>query len=193
MKTVTKYLGRIIACFAELLLGVVLLIDPEGFTSAIVVVAGVAMIVVGLWYIIKYFRTEPDIAMRAHDLSAGLFLCAAGFLCTLGTKWVLATFSLVTVLYGVAMLLLGFVKTQMTVDLLRMKRRGWIVSAVNAALTIVFSVIVFTRPFSVMRVFWRFTAISIIVIAMFDIAVLFMSALKFGGEEKTAEDGADEE
>lgn len=182
MKTFGKYLGRIIAYFAELLLGVVLLIDPEGFTSAIVVVAGIAMIVVGLWYIIRYFRTEPETAIRAHDLSSGLFLCAAGFLCALGTKWVLETFSLMTVLYGVAMLILGFVKTQATVDLLRMKRRGWIISAVNAVLTIVFAAFVFTKPFATMLVLWRFTAISIIVIALLDIAVLIMSAVKSDDE-----------
>ncbi len=85
MNKFVKYLGRTLAYFLELLIGVVLLIDPEGFTSTIVIVAGIAMIVVGVWYALRYFRTEPVLAMREHDLATGLFLCAAGLLFALKT------------------------------------------------------------------------------------------------------------
>ncbi len=191
MNKFVKYLGRTLAYFLELLIGVVLLIDPEGFTSTIVIVAGIAMIVVGVWYALRYFRTEPVLAMREHDLATGLFLCAAGLLFALKTDWIIATFSIMTVMYGIAMLILGFIKIQATVDLLRAKSRGWVISAVNAVLTVLFSVIVFIKPFATMVVLWRFTAVSIIVISLLDILVMILSAVKNERETDNEYEGED--
>lgn len=192
MSKFVKYLGRTLAYFLELLVGVVLLIDPEGFTSTIVIVAGIAMIVVGVWYALRYFRTEPILAMREHDLATGLFLCAAGLLFALKTDWIIATFSIMTVMYGIAMLILGFIKIQATVDLLRAGSRGWVISAVNAVLTVLFSVIVFIKPFETMVVLWRFTAVSIIVISLLDILVMILSAVKNDREPDNEHEGEDD-
>lgn len=186
MNKFTKYLGKSLAYCLEILVGVLLLIDPEGFTSWVVIAAGAAMIVAGLYYVLRYFRVEPVLAMREHDLATGLFLLAGGALFAFKTSWIIATFSIMTLLYAVAMLILGFVKIQTTVDLLRMKLGGWLISAINAALTVIFAVIIFLDPFGAMTVLWRFTAVSIIVIALLDFVVMVMSAVKtkndVGGE-----------
>ncbi len=189
MKKFVKYLGRTVAYIAEILLGVVLLINPEEFTSWIVIAAGVGMAVAGVWYVLRYFRLEPELAMREHDLSTGLFLCAAGALCAFGTDWVIGTFSLLTMIYAIALLILGFVKLQGTVDLLRLKRRGSVLSLINAVLTLVFAVIIFAHPFSAMMTLWRFTAVSIIVVALLDIVVMIFSALKPELREDTFDRG----
>ncbi len=178
MKKFANYLVQTVAYIAEILLGVVLLINPEGFTSWIVVVAGIAMIVVGLWHVLRYFNLEPVLAMREHDLSTGLFLAAAGVICIFWTGWVLKLFSHLTMLYAIALLILGFIKLQSTVDLLRLKRRGWVLSLVNAALTVILSVIILIDPFGAMSALWQLTGVSIIVIALLDIAVMIFSALK---------------
>ena len=187
MSKLVKYLGQTLAYCLEILIGVVLLIDPEGFTSWIVIAAGAAMIVAGAWHILRYFRLEPILAMREHNLATGLFLCAAGALFVFKTEWIIATFSIMTILYAVAMLILGFVKIQTTVDLLRMKLNGWFLSAINAGLTVIFAVIVFLKPFGSMIVLWRFTAVSIIIVALLDRVVMILSALRSKGEDDERE------
>lgn len=178
MKKFANYLVKTVAYIAEILLGVVLLINPEGFTSWIIIAAGIAMVVTGLWHVLRYFNLEPELAMREHDLSTGLFLAAAGAICIFKTAWVLGLFSHLTMLYAIALLILGFIKLQSTVDLLRLKRRGWALSLVNAALTVVLSVIILIDPFGAMAALWQLTGVSIIVIALLDIAVMIFSALK---------------
>ena len=178
MKKFANYLVKTVAYIAEILLGVVLLINPEGFTSWIIIAAGIAMVVTGLWHVLRYFNLEPELAMREHDLSTGLFLAAAGAICIFKTAWVLGLFSHLTMLYAIALLILGFIKLQSTVDLLRLKRRGWALSLVNAALTVVLSVIILIDPFGAMSALWQLTGVSIIVIALLDIAVMIFSALK---------------
>ena len=68
MENLKRYSMQIIEAAAELLLGVVLLIDPKGFTSAVVVVAGAFALVAGVVSVVKYIGTDPVSAMKEHAL-----------------------------------------------------------------------------------------------------------------------------
>ena len=66
-------------------------------------------------------------------------------------------------------------KLQQGVDLLRLKARFWFLAGINALLAIVFGAIILGNPFTSTIVLWRVSAISLIVEAVLDIAVLFLS------------------
>ena len=51
MRAIQKNGGSILMCVLEILLGVLLLIDPLGFTSAIIIALGAALIVAGIVFI----------------------------------------------------------------------------------------------------------------------------------------------
>lgn len=44
----------------ELIIGILLLVDPVGCTSGIIVALGVMLMLLGIGSIIKHFRTEPE-------------------------------------------------------------------------------------------------------------------------------------
>ncbi len=193
MSKLKRYSIQIIGFAAELLLGIVLLIDPEGFTSAVITIAGAFALVAGVVLIVKYFGMDPLSAMMEYDLSSGLFFIAVGVICIFRTSWVIETFSAITVLYGIATLIFGFVKIENTVDLLRLKERGWVFSGINAILTVVFAVIILIDPFETLEVLCRFMGASLVVISLLDFAAMIVAAVASRRADNDDDDNGDDD
>lgn len=92
-----------------------------------------------------------------------------GLFCALKSEWFIATFPLLTVIYGVVTLMTGLSKVQWAIDMLRQKQKYWFVALIGALLTLVFAVLILCNPFSSTAIPWTFIAISLIVEAVMDI------------------------
>lgn len=172
MKTIKENMNGILVCLFELVVGILLLISPVTFTSGIIMAFGVVMLVAGLGSVIKYFRTDPVEAAQGQILVRGLIVLLVGGFCAFKSDWFVATFPILTLLYGVAILLSGLAKIQWTVDMLRLKKKNWNLAAISAATSIVFSLVIIGNPFSSTTILWMFTGISLIVEAVFDVVAL---------------------
>ena len=75
---------------------------------------------------------------------------------------------MLTLVYGVVILITGIAKLQCTVDIIRMKRSKWFWMAISAAISVFCGIIVITNPFSTTAVLWMFIGISLIVDAVLD-------------------------
>lgn len=65
----------------EIVLGILLLIDPVGFTSGIIIAFGIVMVVVGIIKIIQYFRTDAEEAAQKGTLAIGILYASVGLFC----------------------------------------------------------------------------------------------------------------
>ena len=92
MKEMKKHLNGILLCLFELAVGILLLIDPLGFTTGIVVAAGVALLILALVLVIKYCRTDAKAAAQGQYLLKGLLALAAGAAYGSGKRWHTASF-----------------------------------------------------------------------------------------------------
>ena len=169
--------GAIVAGLVELLIGILLFVDPVGFTSGILMAVGVILLLCGVVCLIHYFNTDPVQAALEQNFSKGLVMILLGGVLALRTQRVIALFPLLTHLYGVAILVIGVVKLQQGVDLLRLKARFWFLAGVNAVLAILFAAVILSNPFTTTIVLWRVAAISLIVEAVLDITVLFLNRI----------------
>ena len=167
--------GAIVAGLVELLVGVLLFVDPVGFTSGILMAVGIILLLRGVVCLIRYFRTNPVQATLEQNFSKGLVMILLGGFLVLRTQQVIALFPLLTHLYGVAILIVGVVKLQQGVDLLRLKARYWFLAGINALLAILFAAIILSNPFTSTIVLWQVAAISLIVEAVLDVVVLIMT------------------
>lgn len=183
MRAIQKNGGSILMCVLEILLGVLLLIDPLGFTSAIIIALGAALIVAGVVFAVRYFRAGAAEGALKHGLSKGLLLLLAGLFCVLRSKWFVATFPLLTILYGVAILISGVGKIQWTADMLRFGRKRWYLPAASAVCSLAFAAVILFNPFTTTEILWSFTGIVLIVEAVFDII-----AIALGGKHKITDD-----
>ena len=173
MKIRTK-ISSIVLALCEIVVGILLLVNPVGFTTGIIIFLGIVLLIMGLVSTVQYFRMEPEEAALKQGLTRGCLEILAGLFCVLNSDWFLATFPLLAVLYGVGTLITGIAKVQWTVDQIRMKMKKWFWTAISAVLTIACAVIIICNPFSSTLALWLFIAIILIVEAIMDIvAVIF--------------------
>ena len=167
--------SAIVAGLVELLVGILLFVNPEGFTSGILMAVGAILLICGAVCMIHYFNTEPVQAALEQNFSKGLIMILLGGFLALRTRQAMRFFSAITHLYGVAILIIGVVKLQQGIDLLRLKARYWFLAGVNAVLAILFAVVILSNPFASTIILWRVAAISLIVEAVLDVVVLIMT------------------
>lgn len=168
MKTSSK-VSSILVSICEIIIAVLLLIDPLGFTSGIIIAIGAALFVFGAVNVVNYFKSTPEEAMHERGLTTGIVLIIAGVFCVLKNEWFIVTFPIISLLYGITTLLIGISKLQWAVDMLRLKIKKWYLLAISSALTIILAVIILCNPFTTTVVMWTFVAISLIVESLVDI------------------------
>ncbi len=174
MKALKQNGNAILLCIIEVVVGILLLVDPVRFTAGIIIVAGIALMISGLLNVIRYFRSSPEEAAVSQLLVQGLFALLAGAFCAFNPGWFIITFPVIAILYGVAVLIGGLSKVQLTVDMLRVKNSKWWWGAISAAISIVCALVIINSPFSSTVALWWFTGISLIVEAVFDLVTLIM-------------------
>jgi len=180
MNAVKKNIGNIILLLCEIVVGVLLLIQPEKFTSLIIILAGIALVIAGAVQIVRYFRSKPSAGIASQGLTAGLLEVILGAFCALQYKWFLAAFPILTVLYGIVMLVLGVGKIEIAVNFARLKNSHWLWCGLASLLTVVCALVILWNPFASTVALWIFAGVSLIVEAVLDLV-----ALLFSGKEET--------
>ncbi len=169
MSKVGRNMGNILACIVEIIIGILLLINPVGFTVGIIMTLGVVLAITGISDIVGYFRAAPEEAAQGNGLAKGLLLAGGTCVCLFKTQWLIAAFPLITVFYGIMILITGIGKLQWAVDLLRLKQKYWYMNLIGAVLSVFLAVVILMNPFTSTGVLWTFIAISLIVEAILDI------------------------
>ena len=164
--------GSILTCILEIVVGVLLLINPVGFTSGIIIGAGVLLCLGGVLSIVRYFMMKPDIAAQKQLLFKGLTALMAGAVCIARYDWFLSAFPLLTVLYAAAMLVLAAARLQKMADMRRMNLPRWYMPGIAAALAAVLAAIILINPFGAVAAVWTFVAISLIAEAIVEIITI---------------------
>lgn len=168
MKTASKA-SIIILSLCEVIVGILLLMNPVSFTTGVIIFLGVVLIVVGTASVVQYFRDPPEVAVLKKELVRGCVAILGGLFCVMKSGWFIVAFPILTRLYGVVTLVTGLVKVQWTIDKIRLKQKRWIWTTFDAVLTIIFAAIVLCNPFSSTAVLWIFIAVGLIVEAVIDI------------------------
>lgn len=164
-----RNLNSMTMSLVEILIGVLLLVNPVGFTSAIIIICGIVLMTVGTFDVFKYFYNEPKKASLSQFLSRGLLEILLGGFCVFCSEWFLVTFPVLTTVYGVANLITGITKLQWTIDMIRMKRTRWLFVGISAALSVLCGFVIIANPFGSTAVLWMFTGVSLIVEAALDL------------------------
>ena len=164
--------GSIITCILEIVVGVLLLINPVGFTSGIIMGAGVLMCLGGAGSIVRYFMVKPEVAAQKQLLFKGVLAMMTGAVCITKYDWFLTAFPLLTVLYAVAMLVLAAGKLQKMADMRRMNLPRWYMPGIAAALAAILAAIILINPFGAVAAVWTFVAISLIAEAIVEIITI---------------------
>lgn len=175
MKAVKQQLNGILFCVFEFIVGILLLVRPVGFTSGIITIAGIVLLLMGIKDAVDYFRMDVQTASQSKALTKGVFAILAGGFCIFKNEWFLATFPVLTMIYGVFILVTGLGKVQLAADMFRRKKQKWFWAAINAGISVICALIILKSPFASTAVLWMFTGISLIVEGIFDAVTIVVS------------------
>ena len=173
-KFLTSKIGNILLCIAEIIVGVLLLVNPDAVTSAFVIGAGAVMILTGIVFCTLYFVGEAEKMVIKQLLFKGLLLIILGILCVTQYGILLAALPFVTWVYAIAMLILAAYKVQCTVDILRLSGIRWYFPAISAALAVVLALFILLNPNTAMNIVWGFMGVSFILEAGLEIATIIL-------------------
>lgn len=168
-------MSKIVLSLCELIVGILLLVNPVGFTKGIITTFGVLLLIAGIISIIKYFREDPREAAIERKMAYGLLEIFGGLFCVLKSGWFITAFPILTVLYGVITLVTGITKVQWTVDMLRMKLKKWPIAAISAVVTLICAAVILGNPFSSTVVLWTFIGVTLMLEAVIDVVALIFS------------------
>ena len=170
MTFIKKNLLNLILCLGELVVGILLLINPEGFTQAIIMALGVAVAVLGVLNVVRYFRADPLAASMDRRLAYGLGQLALGLFLLTQSGWLVGMFKTLTRLYGVAVLVLALIRIQQFFDARRLKLpRGGMFSGLTALFTLAYAAMILFMP----ETTWIFIGVMLLLEAVMDILILF--------------------
>lgn len=178
MSSLKGNIGGVILCLLEILAGVLLLVNPVAFTAGIITAAGVVLLVIGVISVLKYFRSDAVTAATGQYLLKGLIYLLAGAFCIFNTNWFIATFPVITIIYGIVILIAGLGKIQITADMIRAKNKKWGFGLISAALSIICAFVILGNPFASVGVLWMFTGTALIAEAIVDIVTMIVRGSK---------------
>lgn len=167
--------GGIVFSIAEILVGVLLLIDPVGFTSGVVIALGAVVLAMGLWNILSYFRRPVQAAFTDWRLGRGLLMALCGLFFITNSRWVLGVLPALFTVYGLIMLVAGVMKLQHVADLKRLGRPKWYLAGLSALAYILIAVVILLNPFGTAMAVWNFVGLSMIFSAVLDLITLIMA------------------
>lgn len=110
MKDRKENVGNLIMSLCEAAIGILLFVNPVGFTSFVITALGVVLTIRGIVSVISYFRMSPEEAAKIQSLAIGFVFLVIGFFCMLCSEWFIATFPVLTILYGIMILFAGITK-----------------------------------------------------------------------------------
>ena len=158
-----------VAAIAVLLFGLALLIWPGITTGLILNICGVALMICGVFNIVRYFVKKDSYLAYNWSLALGLILLGGG-LCLVVFKGVLL--SIVPLLFGIALLVCGVVKIQAAFNLHHMGCRTWYLTLIGAAVSCVLGLLIIVHPFGTGLVLVRLIGAAIAVEAVQDLLSL---------------------
>ena len=175
MKNYKKNAKNIFICLFELIIGLLVAINSTGFDKAVIVMAGIGLILAGLLQVIRYYRAEPQAAAHKNYLMKGLLLLSSGCFCAFRTNWFINVLPSFSFLLGVGIFVIGLTKIQKAMDMVRMDQSQWYYDFIGAAVSLACAATVLNGPIATKKILWIFTGIILILVAAADIAMLVTS------------------
>ena len=153
----------LIVAFSAILLGLLFILTPQASADVICYVAGILLLASGIAAVISYLASGR--LFGSYALVSGIVLLVCGVFCLLRPEIIQG---LLTVLFGVFLVIDGMMTLQDGVDCARARRAGWWVPALLGAVTIALGCVVLFGKFDSIMLL---AGISLIADGVFDLIV----------------------
>lgn len=177
-------INALITAIVYVALGVAFIVVPDIVLEYVPIVLAVAMALIGVYYIIDYFR-KWNIEYRSNGLAIGILLMFAALFLFIQRDIIVAA---IPVLLGFAVVVSGAIKLQNAIVLNRTKDSLWIAVLVLALISLVLGVIFIVNPFATSRTLVIVIGVGLLISGLSDLVIIIlmshhMRTMKKAGEQ----------
>ena len=170
MKSLKSNLMNFMMIAFEIAVGILLLVDPEGFTTTVIVIFGATLLVIGAIFLFRYLgdRKEGNNNVLAICISSLSFII--GIVFTFFSGAIIGLITAIAVVYGIIIAVSGgyklyvyflFVKTDIPVSK---------ISIISSIFAIVLGIVIIIYPKDWALTVWQLAGILLLVESAIDIA-----------------------
>ncbi len=153
-----------------LIYGIVLIIWPDISSNFICYAIGVAIMLVGIIFVIRYIRKDLVRDFYRKDLVIGLIAISLGLVALLRVELLKG---LIPTILGIAVLFSGIIKLQNAIDMFRMKYVYWYVILILSVLNMGFGVLLIAEPIWIVNIVFVLIGCGLVYSGITDLVILF--------------------
>lgn len=169
---ISDYKYNIFLSFVELIVAVFLFINPVGLGRGIIIFSGILFSVWGAFKIRGYFTSELEKGKHVRGLSIGVLLISIGMFFAIQSSAVQNAISSVMALFGVIMLAICALKSELAVGMLRLQFGNVLWMTISAAYSLAISILLLCNIFAMTGIPWILTGISYVIGCGLDITTM---------------------
>ena len=170
-KTLKTYLPLCLLILFELAVGILLFVDPEGFTTAVTVGFGILLLAVSAFAFVRYFGDRRAMGQGSVlTLSLAILTLLVGCFFLFG--WALTLFRFAVWIYGVILTVAGVFKFASYVERKQSGLHPPVLSLIGALVSVVLGLFILINPFGATNALWQVAGVALIVEAVFDLVSL---------------------
>lgn len=155
------------------LVGMVLILNPESVARTICFTVGSIIMIVGIIDIIVYFLTDFKNNMQQNKLVLGILLLVVGIFFIAGYKIIV---SIIPLVMGILILFNGVMKLQTALNAAKMKSNGWGYLLGIAIVVIILGAVIIFNPFGTAAMVLRVAGVCLVFSGVMDIInMVYMS------------------
>lgn len=170
MKSFKVNIPIILLIVMEIAIGVLLLVNPEAFTRAVIIIFGIGLFAVGVIYLLQYFlEKKGDIKNNILPLIVGIVSLIVGIVCAVSSGAIVKLILAVAIVYGVILLISGVYKLY---NFFKSKKNDVPVSKVSiisGLIAMILGVVIVIYPKDAAFSVWQLTGIVLIIEAAVDV------------------------
>lgn len=160
-------------------IGLLLFIWPAVSGSILCYLIGIAFLGYGIFQVVTYFSRPVEEGIEKHTFSKGLAAFIAGIVLFVKPEILAAVLPFI---FGCVLVVGGIFKLQVGLDLMRIGKEHWYISAIWAAVICILGIIAIVNPFGALFGLMRFIGIALILEGILDvIAALTLSKNRTSG------------
>jgi uncharacterized membrane protein HdeD (DUF308 family) len=191
MKNFLKHLPIVLLAVFEIVAGIMLFIDADGFTKLIISVFGGVLIAVGIVNLFRYVKGRKSGESNALSLTLAVIVTLVGIVALFfpGPIYTGIAGAFGALIYAIMLIISGVFKIGLFVDYRHNQIPVNFMHMISGIVAVVLGVVIILRPLgNDARATWILTGIFLIVMFVLDVASLVINVVN-RGKKKTAERG----
>lgn len=177
MQTLKQFLPILLLAILEIVIGIFLFVNPEGFTRVVIIIFGIVLLLIGIRNLIQFFRGRKNGSSGALTMVLAILALVIGAICLFASGVIINLIAVIAAVYGIILIIAGCFKLYSFAETrgAGIKNAGTILMLISGIIMLVFGIILVFHPFGTLEVLLKIGGVLLIIEAVLDLISIFIA------------------